>query len=592
MKKDLQTAAIENALQGFKILPCKQDKSPLTPNGFKDATDQVDQVSDWWKRWPDALIGFPCRINGVLGIDIDNKNGVDGNSEWKTLVEANGGNEVSASWVQRTRSGGYHLFFKHPDFDISKGKLAPGIDVRSKAYVIISPSPGYTWVDGLSPNDNELTLPPELLINLLKPHQVEPKTYTEYPEGDKAKWAAELLTRLDPRRCDDYFEWVNVGMALSELGETGFNLWDSWSQNSQKYKVGECAKKWKGFDPGHGLTLGSLYHWAEEDDPRPKVSEGSEPPPPDEPEAEPMKPGKLKTSWTVDELLTTDFPEPKWAVPGLLPEGLTVFGGRPKVGKSWFMLQTSWGVATGGKLFDRDVERGSVLYLALEDNPRRLSQRLKDMGVGLGTGIEFETLWKPLHKEGMSLLAAKLNAKDYRLVVIDTLTRAIAGVNQGKEIDVVGRVFANLQYMAMSKNIAVVMIDHTRKPSGFTADPIDDMLHTTEKTAIADAILALYKEQGRAGAMLLGRGREIEDIELSLEWSPDTRCWHVEGPIVTERDDEVISALEALGKCQVGDIAKATGQNRGNAYKRLVKLVDQEIVKRTTTGKAVFYELL
>jgi hypothetical protein len=146
--------------------------------------------------------------------------------------------------------------------------------------------------------------------------------------------------------------------------------------------------------------------------------------------------------------------------------------------------------------------------------------------------------------------------------------------------------------MAMSKNIAVVMIDHTRKPSGFTADPIDDMLHTTEKTAIADAILALYKEQGRAGAMLLGRGREIEDIELSLEWSPDTRCWHVEGPIVTERDDEVISALEALGKCQVGDIAKATGQNRGNAYKRLVKLVDQEIVKRTTTGKAVFYELL
>jgi hypothetical protein len=56
------------------------------------------------------------------------------------------------------------------------------------------------------------------------------------------------------------------------------------------------------------------------------------------------------------------------------------------------------------------------------------------MGVGLGTGIEFETLWKPLHKEGMSLLAAKLNAKDYRLVVIDTLTRAIAGVNQGKKL--------------------------------------------------------------------------------------------------------------------------------------------------------------
>jgi putative DNA primase/helicase len=59
MTTDMQTAAVEYALQGKKVLPCKQDKAPYTPNGFKDATSQVDQISDWWKRWPKALIGYP-----------------------------------------------------------------------------------------------------------------------------------------------------------------------------------------------------------------------------------------------------------------------------------------------------------------------------------------------------------------------------------------------------------------------------------------------------------------------------------------------------------------------------------------------------
>lgn len=88
-----------------------------------------------------------------------------------------------------------------------------------------------------------------------------------YSFTDDLTKAAENLKRLHPGRADNYQEWVNVGMALSALGDAGLPLWEDWSQQSGKYQPGVCAAKWKGFTPGGGLGLGSLSHWADEDDP-------------------------------------------------------------------------------------------------------------------------------------------------------------------------------------------------------------------------------------------------------------------------------------------------------------------------------------
>jgi hypothetical protein len=87
---------------------------------------------------------------------------------------------------------------------------------------------------------------------------------------------AEWLDRLAQWRCDEYEPWIEVGMALSELGDLGLTLWDLWSQKSAKYEPGVCVEKWGTFTPGDGLTLGSLRYWADEDDPRSQDT-GSEP---------------------------------------------------------------------------------------------------------------------------------------------------------------------------------------------------------------------------------------------------------------------------------------------------------------------------
>ena len=81
--------------------------------------------------------------------------------------------------------------------------------------------------------------------------------------------------------------------------------------------------------------------------------------------------------WTADELLVAEFPEPRWAVDGIIPEGLTLLCGSPKFGKSWLGLGLGVSVATGGHAFGRvPVQQGHALVLALEDPARRLQERL------------------------------------------------------------------------------------------------------------------------------------------------------------------------------------------------------------------------
>lgn len=72
---------------------------------------------------------------------------------------------------------------------------------------------------------------------------------------------------------------------------------------------------------------------------------------------------------TADQILTTQWPEPVWAIPHMLPAGLTILAGRSKIGKSWLALQIAQAVAAGSTVLDRQVQKGPVLYLALEDSP-------------------------------------------------------------------------------------------------------------------------------------------------------------------------------------------------------------------------------
>jgi len=89
------------------------------------------------------------------------------------------------------------------------------------------------------------------------------------PADEAVANARACLARLAKWRCDDYDAWVQAGMALSELGAAGLQLWDAWSRGSPKYRERDCGEKWLTFRPGEGLTLASLAFWANQDSPLP-----------------------------------------------------------------------------------------------------------------------------------------------------------------------------------------------------------------------------------------------------------------------------------------------------------------------------------
>jgi hypothetical protein len=303
----------------------------------------------------------------------------------------------------------------------------------------------------------------------------------------------------------------------------------------------------------------------------------------------------VKTSWTVAELLSTTFPDPPWAVPGIVPVGLSFLAGRPKVGKSWLALQIAHAIGTGGMVMNQRVTAGKVLYLALEDGPRRLKERLIKQIAPSYANVQFETSWRRLTDGGLDDLRAVMGG--YALVVIDTLSRALGRADQSDLADMTMLV-GDLQGLALEHDAAVLVIDHHRKPAGFVGDPVDDIVGSTAKAAVADAALGLFKEQGKAGAVLKVTGRDVEWQELALSWDAVTCCWQLEGTVeeasLKGRKSEVLDVLRNYhpNSITLTELANITSIGKNNLLPILNELVDAGKIDRLQKqGREVPYTL-
>lgn len=96
-------------------------------------------------------------------------------------------------------------------------------------------------------------------------HQLHPTLLGELPreaQKDARQLALEKLRHVSPSLANGYGDWLGVGMALHSIDDGLLGAWDEWSRSSEKYKDGECAKKWATFTRGGAITGGSLDFWA------------------------------------------------------------------------------------------------------------------------------------------------------------------------------------------------------------------------------------------------------------------------------------------------------------------------------------------
>lgn len=302
-----------------------------------------------------------------------------------------------------------------------------------------------------------------------------------------------------------------------------------------------------------------------------------------------------RTSWAAWELLSAEFLDPKWTVPGLIPMGLVSLAGRPKLGKSWWALQLAQDVGTGGQFLGRQVQKGTVLYLALEDGPRRLQTRLRAQRASVTAAIYFETAFPILDTQGTDVLEKRIKEDRVSLVIVDTFSRAIGGADQmdsGSMTELLGR----LQALAQALEITILLIDHHRKLPGrdHNQDPIEDLFGSTSKAAVVDCAIGLYRERGRQGTTLKLVGRDLGEMELSLQWRPSDCTWGSLGNAGEVRADsfqgEVLRTIEELITLGVAAtitrIADHLGKTKGQVGKAIADLLNRgEVQKGEKDGR-------
>ena len=295
-----------------------------------------------------------------------------------------------------------------------------------------------------------------------------------------------------------------------------------------------------------------------------------------------------------NDLQGMTFPPVRHILPGYISEGATIIAGKPKIGKSWLTLDLCL-AATANRftLGTLKPAQGDVLYLALEDNNRRLKRRMAKIWPSMDARwpgrLALVTDWKRADEGGLDDIEDWCRSvADPVMVVIDTLEK-FRPIQNGKTAAYSADYAAmtGLQKIAGRHRIAVVVNHHVRKMEA--DDPFDTVSGTLGLTGAADTIVILKRH---AGAVTLhARGRDIEEVETALQFERATCRWTILGAAadvyVSNERAAVLSALATAGAdgLAVSEIMAATGSNsRGAMDTLLFKMKEDSEIVRVKRG--------
>jgi len=241
-----------------------------------------------------------------------------------------------------------------------------------------------------------------------------------------------------------------------------------------------------------------------------------------------IDPSYMKTV-TMQELYQDIYSKKPPVIEGLLYQGTYLFVGSPKIGKSFFMAQLAYHVSKGTPLWDYPVKKGTVLYLALEDDYRRLQERMYRMfGTDSTENLYFSVSSKPLGNGLADQLSGFIREHpDTTLVIIDTLQKIREvdsdSYSYAKDYEIINQ----LKQFSDSWGICLLLVHHTRKQK--SSDNFDMISGTNGLLGCADGAFMLYKETRTSNkATLEISGRDQQDQKIHLIRDEEKLCWNFE----------------------------------------------------------------
>lgn len=405
------------------------------------------------------------------------------------------------------------------EFRVNGYSIIMGFHPKTQSY-------SYHWLDGCSPQEIDITPLPEWWLNIWlnseKTNKKEKKKslskINDIPNDLSSiiSKCQNLLSQLKPFRCDNYDDWNRVGMALHHeagddpiLSELLLDLWTNWSQNSNKFKDGECATKWQSFDSNkdNTVTLGTLVEWAKEDSNLPQQNSKNTL---DDERQEfyqmlddidkiyeeedygfqqvlSRKIAKkygynsnisqmLKDYWNANpNLLKSDFidiknyvkdtPRIDYLISNLLPTvGLGIFYGESNMGKTTLLYSWMIAIATGKDWNGFNTIQGKCLIYQLEESQPVTSQRLSKAVDSLpDNAILIKKIWNIAQIHSLKKDVAKHQPK---LVIIDSLKAASAGTNNDENDSRFADSLYQLHQISESYQCAIFVIHHCNSNGG------------------------------------------------------------------------------------------------------------------------------
>lgn len=430
-----------------------------------------------------------------------------------------------------------------------------------------------TFIDQLAIKDGGL--------GLNKEKALPPSPQIELKHENKLTRESILLL-LSFINADDEGTWSDVANALSRVyGEEARPYFHEYSQRSKKYDVNDCDKRYSRAlselrKHPEGVGIKRLIELAKVNPKwnNPKLCNEND-------KTNLLNPATIKKraqGITASELSKKTFSPLMWIVQDILPEGCYILSARPKVGKSWLALQVSLAVAFGGRTLGKNVVTGKAIYLALEDNQRRLQSRLELLKPdGYATeNLLLYTEWPNFDNQGLENLIDLIIKEEPKLVVIDTLAKVRPPSRNNHAYENDYKTLAPLTAIANQYRLCILIVTHNRKGKSEN-DALEQVSGTLGLTGAVDGALVIDGIRTDKQYTLSLIGRDIpNDDELAIERKKNGE-WQILGNasqvfISAERKEILDLLYMHPGGLKPKDIADHLDKRSGTVRKLLLNM--------------------
>lgn len=496
------TSALMYAQYHFKVFPLKvNSKSGQVLKSWKEeATTDQDTIMNWFSN-TDYNVGVRTG-NGLLVIDVDNKNGKNGYQSIEPFLK-----KFPKTLVVKTANNGWHMYY-YVDRPIScKVGLYEAIDIRGEGGYVVGAKSVIENKKYFISFDSPIAHANDAVYQFLEKNNKLTKVNSmmDYiQEGERNNYLFKIGCFLQQKGlCDEA-----IRLCLNKENELRWNPQlsdkevETIIQSSLKYK--------KGF-----IEMKNTMHY-----------EGS---------------------YTVTELLDSQEDDEPDIVEDMISVGLTLLGAPQKCGKTFLGLQLSDAIATGKDFLGKKVEKGTALYLAFEDRKTKIKKRLRTMQVEKQDNFIIDILKQDFNYDVESCIQEELKRhSDLKIVIIDTFAKIRKKNDREYESEYKEATFYH--ELACKYNIAIVLITHVKKEIDMN-HPFDGIYGSRRLMAGSDSILVMYKKNHLSkNRQLAIQGKDIPDDELTLHLNERQLLEVVENEIEEDVNENIIKVVNYIVK--------------------------------------------